>query len=103
MTHLPLTPDQRGAAPPLAPAGPSSRAHTYLARSILAYARNFNSNEQDVVGVVRRLWPTDKVTPLVCRAFPSPGGSCPTGWTYSPTSRMCVEVGAKIAQLGRDS
>jgi hypothetical protein len=38
-----------------------------------------------------------------CRAFPSPGGSCPTGWTYSPTSRMCVEVGAKIAQLGRDS
>jgi hypothetical protein len=26
-----------------------------------------------------------------CRAFPSTG-ACPTGWTYSPTSRMCVET-----------
>jgi hypothetical protein len=28
-----------------------------------------------------------------CKAFLSPTGSYLTGWTYSPTSRMCVEVG----------
>jgi hypothetical protein len=27
-----------------------------------------------------------------CRAFPSTTGSCPTGWTYPPTSRMCTET-----------
>jgi hypothetical protein len=26
-----------------------------------------------------------------CRAFPAPSGSCPTGFSYSPTSRMCVD------------
>jgi hypothetical protein len=63
------------------PNASARRSLTYLARAIVATARNYAEGTQDVAGLMRRMWPGDKVTPiLVQRAAASPATTTTSGW-----------------------
>jgi hypothetical protein len=73
------------------------RAHSYLARSILAIARTYVEGTQDCEGFIKRTWPNDRVTPLVTRAAVSPASTVTTGWAADTAAGLPFDV---ISNLG---
>jgi hypothetical protein len=79
----------------------AARGMRYLARFVLAHARNCASLERDINAVVRETWPTDRVTPLlVQRAATTPATTTGTGWADSIAATTTRDV---IVSLGPTS
>jgi hypothetical protein len=80
------------------PNASARRSLTYLARAILANARNYAERAQDVDGLMRRMWPGDKVTPiLVQRAAASPATTTTSGWAADVAAGVPWDV---VSTLG---